>query len=108
MRTYPSYLLWFAVFNLYFVMLAFPSSAKPMFDGKESTTQKNTLSASVDQKSILENSDPLPINDRILSLLSLAKKQSIDNTAKVEDVLLQLEEINSNFNAPSLIIVGFS
>lgn len=107
MRTYPSYLLWFAVFNLYFVMLAFPSSAKPMFDGKESTPQKNTLSASVDQKSILENSDPLPINDRILSLLSLAKKQSIDNKAKVEDVLLQLEEINSNFNASEQFLILF-
>jgi diguanylate cyclase (GGDEF)-like protein len=70
------------------------------FSAENSTSQENSnLSDSEDSDNILNNKEPLPINDRILSLWALAQENAENSTADVEDLLLQLEEISANFNA---------
>jgi len=102
-----SYITGIITISLCFAMPSFSLEATTMFDVKEDASQENSLSVPVERENILENSDPLPINDRILSLLSLVQKKSIDNKAKVENVLLQLEEINANFNASEQYLILF-
>jgi len=99
---------WCALLNVCFASLAFSSIAHPFIAAEEVTLQeKSSISVSLGPENILQSKEPLPVNDRILSLLSLAQKKSVENIAKVEDVLLQLEEINSSFNAAEQYLILF-
>jgi hypothetical protein len=97
-----------ALLSLCFASAAFYSIARPFVGADEVNAQENnSLSVSVGPENILDNKEPLPVNDRILSLLSLVQQKSTTNTAKVEDVLLQLEDINSSFNAAEKYLIFF-
>jgi diguanylate cyclase (GGDEF)-like protein len=94
--------------SLCFVSAAFSSIARPFLGADEVSAQENnSLSVSVGPENILDNKEPLPVNDRILSLLSLVQQKSTTNTAKVEDILLQLEDINATFNAAEKYLIFF-
>jgi len=102
------YIPWYTFINVCFASLAFPSIANPFTVGEEIISQeKNNISVSLGPENILQSKEPLPVNDRILSLLSLAQQKSIKNITRVEAVLLQLEEINSSFNAAEQYLILF-
>jgi diguanylate cyclase (GGDEF)-like protein len=76
-------------------------SARAYFSAEENITSvnENIISTVSNKESLLDNNEPLPINVRILSLLALLQKDPINNIIKVKEILPQLEEIDSTFNA---------
>ena len=79
-----------------------------MVDENEIKTQHKQPSKTVNKKAeILNSKEPLPINVRILSLLSLIQKEPTKNVAKAKKILLQIEEIDSNFNAAEQYLMFF-
>jgi diguanylate cyclase (GGDEF)-like protein len=99
---------WYVLLNICFVSVTFPSSAEPSEVNKNLTLQENNnVSASGGSKDILSSNEPLPINDRILSLLALVQDASKISSDKTEDVLSQLEKISANFNAAEHYLIFF-
>ncbi|TWX56953.1 GGDEF domain-containing protein [Colwellia hornerae] len=97
--------LWVFV-GFYLASLAFPSVVQAYSADDELAAQNNnSVKASAEPENILNNKVPLPINARILSLLSLVQQNDQKNTVQVTGVLLQLEEINSTFNAAEQYLI---
>lgn len=89
-----------ALLSVCFASLSFNSIAETFVDVEDLTSQENNSEQlSADSESILNSQEPLPVNDRILSLLSLVQDKSVESSAKDENVLLQLEKISGTFNA---------
>jgi diguanylate cyclase (GGDEF)-like protein len=103
-----SYKKWYALLSVCFLSITFSSIAESTVDNENLTSQNNNNSSvSVASDDILNSKEPLPVNDRILSLLMLVQEESKNSSVKVEDVLLQLEDISANFNAAEHYLLFF-
>ena len=89
--------------------VAFSISATPnVVDENEIKTQnEETLTTFSSKENILNSKEPLPVNVRILSLLSLVQNEPTKNVAKAKNLLLQIEEIDSTFNAAEQYLMLF-
>jgi len=98
-----SYQKWCALLCVCFASLSFNSMAEAV---DELIAQENSSEQlSPDPETILNSKEPLPVNDRILSLLSLVQDKSVKNSDKDENVLLQLEKISATFNAAEQYLI---
>ena len=89
--------------------MSFATSATlNVVDEDEMKTQnKEPLTIVSNKNNILHSKEPLPVNVRILSLLSLIQKEPDKNVIKAKKILLQIEEIDSTFNAAEQYLVLF-
>lgn len=74
---------------------------------QENEQAKNEVTPSSSLSDILQNDDPLPINDRILSLLVLQQEKNKNNLDKVKEILAQLKDIDETFNASEHFLMLF-
>ncbi|NQZ86758.1 MAG: GGDEF domain-containing protein [Colwellia sp.] len=87
------------VIVVFLINVSFYSSANPLVSAEETAQESNNASVATDSNDILNSKEPLPVNDRILSLLALVQEEPKNSSPKIEDLLLQLEEISATFNA---------
>lgn len=103
-----SYTSWSTLFCFCSVIIAFPMMAAPILSMQDKDTENNNqLSISADSKNILNDQQPLPVNDRILSLLALVKQKSNSSNLNIDEVFMQLEQISSTFNASEQFLMLF-
>ncbi|MBA6350720.1 GGDEF domain-containing protein [Colwellia sp. BRX9-1] len=92
--------------SFYLANVAFSSVAQAYSVDEALAAEENKSdNAPAEPENILNNKEPLPINARILSLLSLVQQNDQKDAVQVTGILLQLEEINSTFNAAEQYLI---
>jgi diguanylate cyclase (GGDEF)-like protein len=104
---FSSLVLLFFVALLSIACASFSSFAAVNDEQVSSTQEKNRINVSSSSANVLRNTDPLPINARILSLLNLLEKEPQASKEKAKEILLQLEDISATFNAGEQYLMLF-